>query len=140
MSVLFLFLFSFLRLAIGYPFECTLPKDVGPCRAFFRRFYFNMQTRKCEQFIYGGCVGNPNNFEHISQCQQECEKYGAVKGKINLVGSNKNIVNGFTLFDTEIYIIGILTGLIGLSIIFGIIYCFCYKNKYNKITNYDSDV
>jgi hypothetical protein len=37
----------------GKPNKCYLDKDTGNCRGIFERFYFNKQSGKCEQFIYG---------------------------------------------------------------------------------------
>lgn len=51
---------------------CLLPKDDGPCRAYVPRYYYNITTKKCEPFIYGGCQGNANNFA-LLQCQYTCE-------------------------------------------------------------------
>ncbi|XP_021340999.1 papilin-like isoform X4 [Mizuhopecten yessoensis] len=53
---------------------CKLPKDIGPCRALVPRFYFNQQTERCEQFGYGGCQGNANNFATVDLCRQTCEE------------------------------------------------------------------
>ncbi|XP_033735426.1 papilin-like isoform X3 [Pecten maximus] len=53
---------------------CKLPKDIGPCRALVPRFYFNQQTERCEQFGYGGCQGNANNFATVELCRQTCEE------------------------------------------------------------------
>uniref|UniRef100_K1PKN2 Papilin n=1 Tax=Magallana gigas TaxID=29159 RepID=K1PKN2_MAGGI len=50
---------------------CEQPKVTGPCRAYFKKYYFN--GRECEEFIYGGCQGNENNFETIEQCEETCE-------------------------------------------------------------------
>ncbi|XP_060068958.1 papilin-like isoform X3 [Ylistrum balloti] len=51
---------------------CALPKESGPCFAYMRRYFFNSNTGSCEQFIYGGCSGNQNNFENIETCQEKC--------------------------------------------------------------------
>lgn len=53
---------------------CSQPKVVGPCRAAFRRFWYNRRTNQCERFIYGGCRGNENNFETIQECQRRCQR------------------------------------------------------------------
>ncbi|CAN8032159.1 unnamed protein product [Ixodes persulcatus] len=55
---------------------CSLPKKVGPCRAAMPRYYFDVTTGKCEQFIYGGCEGNANNFHTLKQCQRTCKENG----------------------------------------------------------------
>ncbi|KFM75510.1 Tissue factor pathway inhibitor, partial [Stegodyphus mimosarum] len=51
---------------------CEQEKVVGPCRAGFRRFFFNKETRQCELFIYGGCQGNNNNFLTKEDCEATC--------------------------------------------------------------------
>uniref|UniRef100_A0A8C0JAT2 Tissue factor pathway inhibitor n=1 Tax=Chelonoidis abingdonii TaxID=106734 RepID=A0A8C0JAT2_CHEAB len=35
-------------------------------------YYFNIQTRQCEMFEYGGCYGNENNFLTLEECQERC--------------------------------------------------------------------
>ncbi|XP_055949174.1 zonadhesin-like isoform X5 [Argiope bruennichi] len=51
---------------------CMQPKEVGPCRALFQRFFYNQQTGQCEAFTYGGCKGNKNNFEKKEDCEMTC--------------------------------------------------------------------
>ncbi|XP_039212471.1 BPTI/Kunitz domain-containing protein-like [Crotalus tigris] len=51
---------------------CQLPREVGWCKASFPRFYFNTATGNCEEFIYGGCRGNKNNFVTLDQCKTRC--------------------------------------------------------------------
>ena len=53
---------------------CSLPKMVGVCKASFTNYYFNMETKKCEEFVYGGCGGNANRFETMEECAQVCAK------------------------------------------------------------------
>lgn len=53
---------------------CTRPSDSGPCKAMKIRYYFNIQTGKCEKFVYGGCQGNANNFESMDDCRTKCKK------------------------------------------------------------------
>nr|XP_060644181.1 BPTI/Kunitz domain-containing protein-like [Anolis sagrei ordinatus] len=57
----------------SYLYRCTLPKITGPCRAAFSRFYFNLKSKKCEEFLYGGCRGNENNFLTQQECFEKCE-------------------------------------------------------------------
>ncbi|KAI5613449.1 tissue factor pathway inhibitor isoform 1 precursor, partial [Silurus asotus] len=51
---------------------CALKKDEGPCKALIDRFYYNIETQRCELFEYGGCQGNENNFETEEQCEVMC--------------------------------------------------------------------
>lgn len=45
---------------------------VGPCRAAFPRYFYNSTATSCEQFIFGGCGGNTNNFETKEKCEATC--------------------------------------------------------------------
>ena len=54
---------------------CRLPKETGPCRNIRTRFYFNIDSKKCEAFVYGGCRGNANNFASIEDCHIACETF-----------------------------------------------------------------
>jgi len=54
---------------------CKLAMDAGPCFALMPRFYFNFATRRCEEFLYGGCKGNANNFKTMQECISGCGKH-----------------------------------------------------------------
>ncbi|XP_040460015.1 tissue factor pathway inhibitor isoform X1 [Falco naumanni] len=51
---------------------CAMKADEGPCKAIHMRYYFNIQSRECEIFEYGGCHGNENNFLTLEECQRKC--------------------------------------------------------------------
>src|SRR5690606_7865400 len=52
---------------------CSEPAEPGPCEAAIVRWFFNADTHRCEQFTYGGCEGNANNFESSSECKLACD-------------------------------------------------------------------
>uniref|UniRef100_A0A0K8R5G7 Putative salivary kunitz domain protein n=1 Tax=Ixodes ricinus TaxID=34613 RepID=A0A0K8R5G7_IXORI len=52
--------------------NCTSPWDDGPCRAQIPRYYFDPVTKKCSEFMYGGCGGNGNNYESEKECLEKC--------------------------------------------------------------------
>merc|ERR1712112_309487 len=54
---------------------CEQPFAVsGPCKMMAPpSFSFNKGEGKCEQFFYGGCEGNNNNFGSLAACQDKCE-------------------------------------------------------------------
>lgn len=51
---------------------CSLPKVTGLCKAAFPRFYYNTSSKSCEEFVYGGCQGNENNFATHDECTRAC--------------------------------------------------------------------
>jgi len=53
---------------------CMLEKDPGPCQASFYRWYFNSETGRCEEFSYGGCLGNGNRFISKLECEETCDR------------------------------------------------------------------
>ncbi|KAK8781292.1 kunitz-like toxin PcKuz1 [Amblyomma americanum] len=55
-----------------YPDGCKEPQKVGPCNTIVLRYYFNPVTKKCEQFKWGGCCPNCNNFATLQECQRTC--------------------------------------------------------------------
>ncbi|KPM10538.1 papilin-like protein 2 [Sarcoptes scabiei] len=54
------------------PERCLLPKVAGPCNSSSEAYYFDEYSRRCEKFLYGGCLGNNNRFETLDQCVQTC--------------------------------------------------------------------
>ncbi|XP_042879578.1 uncharacterized protein LOC122258000 [Penaeus japonicus] len=53
--------------------RCSQPLAKGMCRASFKRFFYNASADQCQEFIFGGCLGNDNNFANLEECQQECQ-------------------------------------------------------------------
>lgn len=56
-------------------FICQQIPDVGPCRGYFEQFYFNVQLRSCQIFVWGGCGGNTNRFNTRDECERTCSFY-----------------------------------------------------------------
>ncbi|KAM3603501.1 uncharacterized protein V6R79_023615 [Siganus canaliculatus] len=51
---------------------CQAPVKVGPCRAAFERWRYNASSGSCEQFVYGGCKPNHNNYLSQEECVSAC--------------------------------------------------------------------
>ncbi|XP_028399649.1 neurogenic locus notch homolog protein 2-like isoform X2 [Dendronephthya gigantea] len=51
---------------------CSLPKAPGPCLGYFPSWFYNTETGRCEEFTYGGCVGNMNRFYNEERCETVC--------------------------------------------------------------------
>ena len=54
------------------PSFCLLDKVVGPCMMAIPSYYYNKESGLCEKFIYGGCLGNKNNFGDLASCVSTC--------------------------------------------------------------------
>lgn len=50
-----------------------VPKKVGPCRGAFPRWHYNAASSKCEQFTFGGCKENNNNYLSEQECLNACK-------------------------------------------------------------------
>lgn len=57
-----------------YKSLCTMPVAAGNCRFAFKRYFYNPQQMKCDEFYYGGCGGNSNNFKTKQDCLKTCHK------------------------------------------------------------------
>ena len=51
--------------------SCLLIPDPGLCQAAFPRYYYNSETEKCTQFLWGGC-GGVVPFETLAECKKAC--------------------------------------------------------------------
>nr|XP_035974344.1 kunitz-type protease inhibitor 2 isoform X4 [Halichoerus grypus] len=51
---------------------CRVPKTVGRCQASSPRWWYNVTDGSCQQFVYGGCEGNKNNYMTKEECLEKC--------------------------------------------------------------------
>lgn len=56
----------------NYEEYCTAKAVTGPCRAYFSRWHFDAEKNSCDNFIYGGCWGNKNNYLSKEECMSRC--------------------------------------------------------------------
>ena len=49
---------------------------MGPCRGTFKRWYYDPRTQRCQEFYFGGCRGNSNNFIKHEDCVKRCHEPG----------------------------------------------------------------
>ncbi|XP_056394412.1 kunitz-type protease inhibitor 2 [Hyla sarda] len=57
---------------------CLEGKETGPCRAFFTRWWYDVETETCKNFTYGGCPVNLNNHVGEEECMSKCQGVKAV--------------------------------------------------------------
>ncbi|XP_034024124.1 kunitz-type protease inhibitor 2 isoform X2 [Thalassophryne amazonica] len=70
--------------------RCEAVPETGPCRAYFVRWYYDIQTNRCENFTYGGCKGNMNNYKTEEDCKSTCSiKVQARKAPKNSMDSTQ---------------------------------------------------
>ncbi|XP_035940135.1 kunitz-type protease inhibitor 1 isoform X2 [Halichoerus grypus] len=51
---------------------CLASSKVGRCRGSFPRWYYDPKERICKSFVYGGCLGNKNNYLREEECKLAC--------------------------------------------------------------------
>ncbi|XP_049754583.1 kunitz-type protease inhibitor 1 [Elephas maximus indicus] len=51
---------------------CLASYKVGRCRGAFPRWYYSPPEQVCKSFIYGGCLGNKNNYLREEECKLAC--------------------------------------------------------------------
>ncbi|XP_060981690.1 trophoblast Kunitz domain protein 1-like [Dama dama] len=61
-----------LKHAASKPEFCLELELKGPCKDQMTRYFYNAKTGYCEPFVYGGCEGNKNNFQTLSDCIVTC--------------------------------------------------------------------
>ncbi|XP_027428585.2 kunitz-type protease inhibitor 1 isoform X5 [Zalophus californianus] len=51
---------------------CLASSKVGRCRGSFPRWYYDPKEQICKSFVYGGCLGNKNNYLREEECKLAC--------------------------------------------------------------------
>ncbi|KFQ38389.1 Kunitz-type protease inhibitor 1, partial [Mesitornis unicolor] len=69
--------------------HCLTPKKVGWCRGSFPRWFYNPSLQQCEEFIFGGCKPNKNNYLREDECKLACKN---VRGSVG--GRQQPVCNG----------------------------------------------
>lgn len=54
--------------------NCNDVPVTGLCRASIPRYYYDVKSKTCEQFTYGGCGGNGNNYLTKEDCEKMCNE------------------------------------------------------------------
>ncbi|HPD55637.1 MAG TPA: DUF2330 domain-containing protein [Smithellaceae bacterium] len=53
------------------PKKCSLKPETGPCKAFFKKYYYDAGSKTCKSFIWGGC-GGVVPFDTLEDCNKTC--------------------------------------------------------------------
>ncbi|KAH1000987.1 hypothetical protein HUJ04_013252 [Dendroctonus ponderosae] len=61
---------------------CRLPEMRGHCRALIMRWRYDPETGKCDEFGFGGCDGNSNNFPTRKACMDMCAAVDRRVGRV----------------------------------------------------------
>ena len=81
-----------------YADKCQLPQQRGPCRALIPRYFYDSNDQTCKRFFYGGCLGNANNFQSLTKCQNDCKRKNTI---LFLLSTIINIINTTIASDTD---------------------------------------
>lgn len=57
------------------PHLCTMLPQKGECSLHEKRYFYNVTSRSCQEFYYGGCKGNQNRFMTEEACMDECRDF-----------------------------------------------------------------
>lgn len=52
---------------------CRMPREIGDCKEFTERWYYDSSDEECRAFLFGGCNGNANNFDTLDACRSRCQ-------------------------------------------------------------------
>lgn len=122
---------------VTYEDPCEQSKEPGPCEGNFTKWYFNAESQACEQFRYGGCKGNDNNFATEIACHQQCLQPGRTRGTFSstiLLIRHSHVPCSFYCLN-PFFILDILSYQIRLKVFQIFIYFFaCRTNRRTYIS------
>ncbi|XP_034273725.1 kunitz-type protease inhibitor 1 [Pantherophis guttatus] len=75
--------------------HCLTPYKVGRCRGSFHRWYYNPEIEQCQQFIFGGCNPNKNNYVRKEECDLACKNVQGAVEKRQEPTCNGNCLPGY---------------------------------------------
>ncbi len=53
--------------------KCYEKPEIGFCKGYFEKYYFDKNEKICKVFYWGGC-GGLVPFDDINSCEKTCEK------------------------------------------------------------------
>ncbi|XP_044531619.1 collagen alpha-3(VI) chain [Gracilinanus agilis] len=66
---------------------CKMPREIGTCRKFALRWFYDPKQQSCGRFWYSGCGSNGNNFETEADCEKTCMPAHVNPGVISTIGT-----------------------------------------------------